>query len=83
MKKIVVSIIAIFVILSIVIIPVYATNVSQENSTETTVTTNLVELKDKACSKLVNLLSGEEIAVCDGKAVVDVDRKQAAIYRME
>ena len=43
MKKIVVSIIAIFVILSIVIIPVYATNVSQENSTETTVTTNVVE----------------------------------------
>lgn len=42
-----------------------------------------IELKDKACSKLVNLLSGEEIAVCDGKAVVDVDRKQAAIYRME
>ena len=52
MKKIVVSIIAIFVILSIVIIPVYATNVSQENSTETTVTTNLVELKDKALNTL-------------------------------
>ena len=52
MKKIVVSIIAIFVILSIVIIPVYATNVSQENSTETTVTTNLVVLKDKPLNTL-------------------------------
>ena len=42
MKKIVVSIIAIFVIISIVMIPVYATNVSQENSIESTSTTNQV-----------------------------------------
>ena len=52
MKKIVVSIIAIFVIISIVMIPVYATNVSQENSIESTSTTNLVELKDKALNTL-------------------------------
>ncbi len=53
MKKIVVSIIAIFLILSVAIIPAYATNASQENNTlESTATTNLVELKDKALNTL-------------------------------
>lgn len=53
MKKIVVSIITIFLILSVAIIPAYATNASQENNTlESTATTNLVELKDKALNTL-------------------------------
>ena len=56
MKKIVVSIIAIFVIISIVMIPVYATNVSQENSIESTSTTNLVELSIEYIKRLPSSL---------------------------
>ncbi len=53
MKKIIVSFIIVFIIISMLIIPVQATNTNQNNVIETTSsTTNLVELKDRALSTL-------------------------------
>jgi hypothetical protein len=42
-----------------------------------------VEFPRDSVARLANLVSGEEIAVTGGRAVVDIDRKSAEVFRVE
>jgi len=42
-----------------------------------------VEFPRDSVARLTNLVSGEEIAVTGGRAVVDIDRKSAEVFRVE